>query len=147
MPSLYRVALKCWRPILDAFEATIRRPYPSAQKGIGPLDQVCRTAVPAECAAPDGMRFRSFQCDPEKFYERLHRPRLVAHAAGLPAALVRTTIRADRLPRFLSHHSACSGGIRLHVGVVAGCADATTWANIGLLHAIDSVLDGLPLPG
>ena len=147
MPTLYRVALTCRRPVLDAFEATIRRPYLSAQKGIGPLDQVWRTAVRAECAAPDELRFGSFQWDLEKFYERLQHPRLIAHAAklALPLALVRTTIRAYRPPpHHMSHKSACSGCIRSHVGVVAGCAAATTWAKIGLLHATDSVFDAIP---
>ena len=38
---------------------------PSDHKGIGPIDQVWRTAVRAECVAPDGMRFGSSQWDLE----------------------------------------------------------------------------------
>jgi hypothetical protein len=37
LPALCRVAVKCRRLVLDAFESTIRRPFFSAQRGAGPL--------------------------------------------------------------------------------------------------------------
>ena len=71
---------------------------------IGALDQVWRTAVRADCAAPDGLRYGAFQWDLEKFYEHPQHPRLIDYAArlGMPVALVRATIRAYRLPRLPS---------------------------------------------
>ena len=82
------------------------------QKGTGPLDQVWRSAIRAECAALDGLRVGSSQCDLDKFYEHLQHPRLIHHAGllGMPACIVRTTIRAYHSPRFLSFGSAFSGG-------------------------------------
>ena len=123
-----------------------RRPCFTAQKASAPIDQVWRTAVRVECAAPEGLRLGSSQWGLEKFYERLQHPHLIAHASqlGMPIAHVRAPIRAYRLLRFLSFNAACSGGICPRVGVVAGCAAATTWANIGLLHAIDQVVASLP---
>ena len=60
------------------------------------------------------------------------------------AALVRTTLRAYRIPRFLAFGSAVSGGTDACVGVIAGCAAATTWAKVGVIAAIDSVVASIP---
>ena len=105
-----------------------RRPCFTAQKASAPIDQVWRTAVRVECAAPEGLRLGSSQWGLEKFYERLQHPHLIAHASqlGMPIAHVRAPIRAYRLLRFHSFNAACSGGICPRVGVVAGCAGPTS---------------------
>ena len=61
LPALYRVALRCRRPALDAFEASIRRPYFSAQRGVGPIDQVWRSSLRAEATVADGDFYGAFQ--------------------------------------------------------------------------------------
>ena len=74
LPALYGVTLKCRRPQLDSFEASKRRAHSTAPRGIGRLDQVWRTAVRAECAAPERLQHGSFQGDIEKFYGHLQPP-------------------------------------------------------------------------
>ena len=131
---------------MDAFETSIRRPYFSASNGVGHRDQVWRTDVRAECAAPEDLRYGSFQWDIDMFYEHLQPPKILGHAAriGLHAALARATVRAYRMPRCLSLSGAVSGCKRPFAGVIAGCSAATTWASIGALHAVDHVINTIP---
>ena len=81
-------------------------------------------------------------------YEHRQHPRLIQHAAllGMPIAIVRTAIRAYRHSHELTLNSAASGGIYPSAGVIAGCAAATTWAKVGVVAAIDSVVASIPRP-
>ena len=144
--ALYRVAMKCRRVQLDAWERTIDRPFFAAQKGKGPGDLVWRAAVRAEAAQVQGRAFCAVNWDLVKMYEKLDHCYLIRQAAafGMPGAIVRASIRAYRLPRFVSFLRACGGPILPNVGVVAGCTVASTWARLCVLGGLDRILPSLP---
>ena len=149
LPALYRVALKCRRPALDAFEAR------SASPSFLPIRKLVRSIKSgAPLFALSAPRPKGFASDVFSGTLRSSTnissppPPLIHHAAhlGMPVALVLTTIRADRLPRFFAVGRAVSDGTLPSAGVIAGCAAATTWAKVGVVAAIDSVLAAIPRP-
>ena len=100
----------------------------------------------AEAAQEQGQAYCAVNWDLVKMYEKLDHCHLIRQAAayGMPGAIVRASIRAYRLPRFVSLLGACGGPILPNIGVVAGCTVASTWARLCVLGGIDQLLPRLP---
>ncbi len=146
LAGAYRLWAKARRGEADRWEAQNQRPYFAAAAGSGPLDAVWRQAVRQEAGVAQGNEAAAIVEDLESFYELMSRSRLLKEAErrGFPGPVVRTALAAYAAPRFLSLRGKISRETFPKVGIVAGCALATTFVKVYYISVYDQLAASIP---
>ncbi len=141
LPGIYRLWAKARRAEADRWEAANPRSYFAAASGTGPIDAVWKQAARQEAGVSEGSEAAAVMEDMESFYELMSRPRLLAEAdrLGFPTAIVRASLAAYSAPRLLSMRGCIGREANPCVGIIAGCALATTYVKIYYLDMYDEL--------
>ncbi len=146
LAGAYRLWAKARRVEADRWESQNQRAYFAATAGSGPLDAVWRQAVRQEAGVAQGNEAAAVMDDLESFYELMSRSRLLKESErrGFPGPVVRACLAAYAAPRFLSLRGRISRETFPKVGIIAGCALATTFVKVYYISVYDQLAVAIP---
>ena len=135
----YRIWGRLRRPILQAWESTVQRPYLAASAFAGAADVVWRQALRSESAVCNSQVSCSLLWDLAKFFETICLDKLAARCKhlGFPEQIAAVCLNMYRGPRFLTLGRMVQGPFYAMCGVIAGCSAATSFVRAFIIPSLD----------